>query len=108
MERCGRANTVVENLVLNMNTKHSRLVALAGLPVGSYLSIPTQIESACPSYPVVIPASVEHPQVITSSVGYRIYPLHPGNGSRLDLQSPHGEEIARPSDSGSMSSVFAS
>lgn len=71
-----------------MRTKYLRIVSLPIMPIGNFRSLPAEVGSPFPVYPVLPPRPMEHPQAMswTSEVG--IPPMEPANNSTLATEYP--------------------
>ena len=66
-----------------MKPKYIGLVSVGIAPVGHYRSVPAEVGSPIPSYPVLDPAPMEHPQEMSGTVEVGIPPMEPANDSTL-------------------------
>ncbi len=80
-----------------MKTKIFRIVPLASMPLGSFRSLPAEIGTAVPMYPLVEPRSLVHPQPMSQAVEVGFQPLEPVNGSTLATECPPESPFGRAS-----------
>ena len=71
-----------------MKTKIYSVRMVTTLPLGTFQSMPAEIGSANPSYPVKQPRPLEHPTQMSNAAEFRVLPLVPENGSTLALPHP--------------------
>ena len=68
-------------------------------PVGHYRSLPAEIDTPCPSVPVVPPGSRQHPVPMTSTVGgVGVVPKEATNDSNLVTECPPESTVDRAVD----------
>lgn len=83
-----------------MKPKYIRLVPVFVAPIGHYRSLPAEIGSASPLYPVPAARPLEHPQVISTTVDVGIPPMEPANDSTLATEYPPEQLAGRSEPSG--------
>ena len=71
-----------------MRPKYLRVVSIPVRPVGNFRSLPTEIGSPVPGYPVLSPRPMEHPQEMTGTVDADVRPFEPTNDSSLVIKIP--------------------
>jgi len=79
-----------------MKPRIFRMIQIVSMPLGNYRSLPTEMGSAAPMYPVKEPRPLEHPQDIVATVDVGMPPMEPLNGSTLATQCPPESEAAAP------------
>jgi hypothetical protein len=71
-----------------MKPKIYRAIMVPVLPIGDFRSYPAQIGSAVPSYPIVNPRPLVHPQEMSNAAETRTPLMAPENDSILALECP--------------------
>lgn len=83
-----KGNTKEVAIKFSEGPKYFRFVVFPASTLGETRSIPAQIDTAIPQYPIGAGESMEHPQEMSITTGVRLKALIPGNNSTLVQEHP--------------------